>query len=116
MYLFQSRHRNNNVQLPSKKVIRFTDFYFGTENSALGEELDSISGKEFWRIDNLKVTVKPEVPVEAKAAEAAPPVEEVKAKPEEEPKVEALQPPPKRRGRPRIVQGMRMSEEKGEEQ
>ena len=47
MYLFQSLHRNNNVQLPSKKVIRFNDYYYGTENSALGEELSGLCGREF---------------------------------------------------------------------
>jgi len=96
--------------LPSKKVLTFKDFYYSTENSAVGEEIASKCGREFWRIDNLRVKIGPKV-VETEEVKkvAEQPVE----LPVEEPKKEE---PPKRRGRPpRIVQGMRMSEEQGEE-
>ena len=92
MYIFQSHSRNLDVQLPSKKVVTFKDYQYSTEKESVGEEMASVCGKYFWRVDNLKVEIEPKVEV---------------------PEME----PPKRRGRPpKIVQGMRMVEDKGEDQ
>ena len=95
MYTFQSHDANLDVQLPSKKVVTFRSYQFSTDKESIGEELTSICGSKFWRVDNIKVVIEPEV-----------------EQPQEDPVAV-----PKRRGRPpRVVQGMRMVEDKGEEQ
>jgi hypothetical protein len=93
MYIFQSHNANLDVQLPSKKVVTFKGYQFSTDKKAIGEELNSLCGRHFWRVDNIKVVIEPVIG-------------EV-----------VVEPSPKRRGRPpKIVQGMRMVEDKGEEQ
>jgi hypothetical protein len=99
MYSFQSHNRSHDVQLPSKKVVSFSDYTYSTNDTSVGDELTLLCGKNFWRIDNLKVELDKTEPM----GEETPPAVEI----------------PKRRGRPpRVVQGMRMVDtgEKGEEQ
>ena len=95
MYIFQSHNMNLDVQLPSKKVVAFRNYQFSTDKESIGEELSSICGRNFWRVDNIKVEIEPKVEQSQEDPVAV----------------------PKRRGRPpRVVQGMRMVEDKGEEQ
>ena len=84
MYIFQTGVKDLDVQLPDKSVVTFSGFSFSTEDSVKGEALTKISGKSFWRVDNIKV----ELPKEGETPPEA----------------------PKKRGRPKMIQGMRTVE------
>lgn len=84
MYIFESRSQEHDVQLPSKKVVTFKNFTYSTDKDSIMEELTPMCGKNFWRVDNVKV----------------------------EPETEAA--PRRRGRPPRVVQGTRMVDNEGE--